>query len=325
MKKLAVFLVGAIALAGCGGGGTNPFMQDADNDAASGGNSNTSSVNNNESKTEPLNLTDSGISGFKFLQVTDQNGNTSDLLYVDNIPFDGTAEVAYEILTTVITSDGVKAFKSTPKIIDAETGTTIDQDPYHALYGKSKSGAAEFAIAKTGIYLDEGPGGYILRRNQYNSDGSLVEFARPTNAQAVYSGTYDGLLIPTTTASDTMLYTTGETKLIFDFDDFDDIGAVEFQAIGRQIYDEHGTFVGLLPALGTTIGSGQLDANGRYSVDIFSLDAEEKKFETGTVEGFLSGKNPNEAAGIIVLTSKVGDAGFKEVAGFFAYGQTVNP
>jgi hypothetical protein len=28
-------------------------MQDADNDAASGGNSNTSSVNNNESMTEP--------------------------------------------------------------------------------------------------------------------------------------------------------------------------------------------------------------------------------------------------------------------------------
>jgi hypothetical protein len=187
-----------------------------------------------------------------------------------------------------------------------------------ALFGKSESGTLEFVIVKTAWYNDEGPGGYIVQRNQYDATGAAVLFERPSDSQARFTGTYDGFRIPISTDGN-MHHTKGDVMIDFDFKDFLDRGAIYFQMQNRDVFDSYGGYLYSLPDLGTVVDSGNLAADGSYTLKVFSNDKDGNKFESGDLVGVLAGKTPVENVGILYLTSTEGSIQFKETGAFFAY------
>jgi hypothetical protein len=347
MKLNAMFLAAALGVAGCGGGGTNPFMDqqsstttteatgtDENTVTSSGGDGDTSTDQNGITSTGTPDA-GTGTTGDKiedmswsstsghprnvsYVKEPDENGIDVEKLYIENIPFDGLPTMAYSRITGFPTGPGIGFFANDLTVIDPVTNETIDQDQYLALFGKSESGALEFVIVKTAWYNDEGPGGYIVQRNQYDATGAAVLFERPSDSQARFTGTYDGFRIPISTDGN-MHHTKGDVMIDFDFKDFLDRGAIYFQMQNRDVFDSYGGYLYSLPDLGTVVDSGNLAADGSYTLKVFSNDKDGNKFESGDLVGVLAGKTPVENVGILYLTSTEGSIQFKETGAFFAY------
>ena len=355
MKKLAVFLVGAIALAGCGGGGTNPFMDQAPTDQANTSNENKTDDNNANSNTTNNETQNGGINSggtpgassgsvsqsaqnrfvvieddagqltnVSYVEQDDGQGTMLEYLYVDNLPFDGLEEMPYLRYKLHPTSEGVGLFLSQDSVTDPIAQITIGQHDYLALYGKSDSGSSEFVIVKTGSYLSEGFGGHILQRNQYASDGTAVEYERPMVGQGVFTGTYDGLRVNTNGVAE-LGHTRGDVMFAIDFEDFKSGSAIVLRIDNRTLSDIGGAGDIELPTIYNTVSADMLDADGKYHFDIFSLDGANNKIETGTITGLLVGNEPIESVAIIRLTSSDDTGSYTETGGFFAYRRPTSP
>ena len=107
----------------------------------------------------------------------------NDTFTVDNLAFDGGN--VYHRDTSVPTLGPAKVFAASSTYADSQTGASIDQFSYRALYGVSKTGKTNFAIVRTGAYIPYGFGGFI-----YNRSGSVT---LPTSGQAEYTGEYAGI------------------------------------------------------------------------------------------------------------------------------------
>lgn len=247
------------------------------------------------------------VKSVKFVKTVDQNANEIDALYIDNVPFDGVADLPYIPSQRFTTSqDGVGLFRSIMTVKDPISDEDIDQLRYYALYGKSETGATEFVIVKSDSYIGEGFGGHIFQRNQYDGAGNLITFAAPDGTQAKFMGKYDGFRVQTNGGF--MTATRGDVEFVFDFDDFNDDPAVYFFATNRQMVGVDNAPIDL-PDLRSVLQNSGIDETGSFSVEVYSEIEKDKKYENGKIEGLISGDVPTELVGVMTLSS-TGTGGF---------------
>lgn len=259
---------------------------------------------------------------------------------VDNLAFDGA-----NIYRLPATQPGGGAlpytvYESADVVQDDVTGAPINQYTHRLLAGVSRTGRTEFAIVRTGDYLDYGFGGFVIRRH----DGVTL----PSSGQASYSGDYAGLRDFNGIGG--MEYTTGTMQIDIDFKDFNDSDAVKGTIYNRQIFDINGNNItrqvldamdakydesnkvapsAALPTVVIHTGPGTIDRNGELNgvLDSQVLDYNGERptlteFEAGKFYAMISGSGADEVVGVVVITSedpRVDGVTTRETGGFILY------
>jgi hypothetical protein len=232
---------------------------------------------------------------------------------------------------------------------DSLTGTPIPQFEHRALYGVSQSGQTEFAIVRTGAYLEYGFGGFVYQRNN--------EVVLPAEGQANYVGSYAG--IRDFNGKGGLEITSANARLAIDFSGFrgncsaaECDNAVRGEISNRRIYDTEGNditriyldaagsnsggggsseevYLEAMPNLIFKVGPGVADANGELTGQAFS-NLLGQEFEVGNYYALMSGDHTQvpggEIVGVIVVESS--DPRFvdvqvttRETGGFIVYRQ----
>ena len=88
----------------------------------------------------------------------------ADTFEIDNLGFDG--DNVYARDDQVGSLGPYAVYENDSTFDDPQTGDPVLQLPHKALYGVSASGETEFAIGRTGAYVDYGFGGFIYQRNE---------------------------------------------------------------------------------------------------------------------------------------------------------------
>ena len=319
-------LLAALVLAACGGNplnfpGTAPPPPDPDELPGTTTPSPTGPITRREARNDQG---DGYAESFAYDAATDR-------FSVDNLGFDGANSYTRE--AAVGSLGPFRVYESARVFADSVTGAPINQFQHRALLGVSRSGDTEFAVVRTGAYVGYGFGGFTYQRN-----GAVT---LPTTGQATFAGDYAGLR--DFKGAGGIEYTRGTMTMDIDFEDFNDGNAVKGAVTNRRLYDINGTDITAgyiaalnakesttateLPVLRFVVGPGVMDANGEIKGGINSFIAPTGKaleeFETGKYYAVLSGTNPDEVAGIIVVESE--DARFdgsvtaRETGGFILY------
>ncbi len=323
-KNLALLLALLGMLAACGDGdGTNPVnnpgVEEEDDDE-------TELPDGTDDATA-----DDPITRYEEQDESNGNGYASSISYdaetdtftVDNLGFDG--DNVYTRDDQVASLGPYAVYEATETFYDSVTGEPISQiAPHKAIYGLSTSGATNFAIVRTGGYIDYGFGGFVYSRN-----GSVT---LPTSGQAAYSGDYAGLRDFDGRAG--IEYVTGDMTMAIDFEDFNDGNAVQGLVYNRRVYDTAGNDVtdDILTAMGTSatalptlvfdVGPGVMDDNGEIAGELrsntYDADGVATQYEEGNYYAVLSGSNAEEVVGVIVVTADDPrfDATVRETGGF---------
>lgn len=241
--------------------------------------------------------------------------SVNDQLFINNLPFDGLQSDAYSRYAFVPTSDGFGIYRSVPVVTDSmNENISIEQHVYRAIYVSSPSGGSQAMVVKTGSYRDEGFGGYIYQRTPEDLAGNSTQFTMPASGQAVLIGGYQGLIVYKTDEKTRLDHVKGDSKLVFDFDDFDTSPAVAFQLTNRQIFDDDGLDISgnFSPILqenadGSTsfyhfpvtsvVTKNTVTSNGEFSGQLL-INGD---LNAGSYYGILSGPNADEAIGIVEL------------------------
>ena len=113
----------------------------------------------------------------------------SDSFLVDNLAFDGENVYIRDVGFNASPADapgtlpdtGVNIFRGEQVVVD-DDGENVFQFSYRALYGTSTSGQTEFAIVRTGSYVEYGFGGFVYKRN-----GSVTLPSRRLSPVSLYS------------------------------------------------------------------------------------------------------------------------------------------
>ncbi|NDR56526.1 hypothetical protein [Aliiruegeria sabulilitoris] len=325
IQKLALLMALLGMLAACGGGdGTNPV--------------NNPGTDEDDTETELPDGTDDATASDPITRYEEQdgsgNGYASDISYdaatdtftVNNLGFDG-ANV-YTRDDQVASLGPFAVYEATDTFYDSITGAPINQiADYKAVYGVSTSGQTNFAIVRTGGYIDYGFGGFVYARN-----GSVT---LPTTGQAAYSGDYAGLR--DFSGRGGIEYVTGDMNMSIDFEDFDDGDAVKGYVFNRRVYDTAGNDVTnnildamgngatALPTLVFDVGPGVTQENGEIAGTLGSNTFDENgvatQYEDGNYYAVLSGSNAEEVVGVIVVDSNDPRFGVdvRETGGFILY------
>lgn len=324
-KNLALMLALLGALVACGGDGdgSNPVNKppqeeedDSDIDLPDG--TEDATANDPITRYEPQD----GTTGNGYASNVSYDPAT-DTFTVDNLGFDGNN--VYRRDDQVASLGPFAVYEASENFFDSVTGERIEQlTDYKAIYGVSQSGQTEFAIVRTGAYVDYGFGGYVYSRN-----GGVT---LPTTGQAAYSGDYAGLRDFTNRGG--IEYTTGDMNVAIDFEDFNEGSAVQGTVFNRRIFDTAGNDITddiidalgsgtELPALVFSIGPGVLSENGELAGEIASFVSNEggglETFESGNYYAVLSGNNAEEIVGVIVVNSddpRFDGVGVRETGGF---------
>ena len=264
----------------------------------------------------------------------------SDTFHVNNLAFDGDnsyTRVGFQFEGTakpagVLGDFGV--YEAVSQVIDPVTGDPIPNLQYSALRGVSSTGRTQFAIVRSGSFVDYGFGGFVLARN-----GAVT---LPTTGGATYSGTYAA--IRDFQGRGGIEYVAGTMTMAIDFEDFDQGAGVVGTIRNRQIFDSAGNNItadflaGLtdssgvtqtaLPVLEFYLGPGTMDKNGEMEGNLNSqvenstggLD----QYEDGKYYAILAGDNASEVVGIVVVTSddpRFDGVTARETGGFVLYRQ----
>lgn len=331
-----VFLLSAL-LAGCGG---NPFAPKPDPGETpenpvpelpgTGTPTATSSIARYEARNEE--------NGNGYAEsITYDSG--ADTFSVDNLAFDG--DNIYRRGTQVASLGPYRVYESLPVVNDPITNQPIAQLPHRLLAGFSSNGRTEFAIVRTGAYTGYGFGGFVMKR-----EGGVN---LPTGGQAGYSGDYAA--VQDFRGAGGLRYVTGNVRIAFDFDDFNDGNANYGFIEDRRVRDAAGNDITAqaiaamnaefnpdnvaggnvteLPVLSFYIGPGTVDANGEIRgildsnvMDFGGSQPTSVVFESGNYYGIIAGDNADEIVGIIVVESDTpGVDGIKtrETGGFIVY------
>ena len=257
----------------------------------------------------------------------------NDTFTVDNLAFDGGN--TYARSTTIPSVGPAGVYEASSTYADSQTGAQIDQLSYRALFGVSKTGRTNFAIVRTGSYIPYGFGGFLFNR--------AGDVTLPTSGQAEYRGTYAGLR--DFDGDGGLQITSADMRVAIDFNDFNpDEGLAGKAAYGiidnRKIFDLDGNDItatvlaGInadktpdfalteLPTVLFKIGPGNVDLNGELEgelSDYITANGKNETFEDGKYYAVLSGKNADELAGIIVITSDINGTTARETGGFILY------
>jgi len=299
MKKITTTFLILMALSSCGDvEGSNPFGE--------------REPTNNETDADGNIIDDDEPYNANFINSSDTVSAKNSANFEDGktqFQFTNNGELKNVRFARVPNQDGVRLFDAQDKVIDEVSGATITQLNYLALYGQSRSGATEFVIVKTDSYIGEGFGGHIVQRNSFDYNDQAVTYSRPEASQARFDGRYDGFFVSTSNPDDFPLtQSRGDVVLVVDFDDFNDKAGVVFYVSNRQavakvprevgyniVYTEQ---IAQLQDISTKVGSGTVDENGKFGVEIFGID----QSENGTVEGYFAGEIPTESVGVLRLT-----------------------
>lgn len=239
---------------------------------------------------------------------------TTNTFTVDNLAFDGDNTYS-EIVVPNLTSP-FRVYESVGTFQDSVTGAPINQIPHKAVYGRSTNTLAdgttpvtEFAIVRTGGYVNYGFGGFMYERNQ----GVTL----PTEGQATFTGAYAGLR--DFKARGDIEYVTGQMTVDIDFADFNNGDGVKGHVTNRRIFDKNGQDVtaAVTTALGVTalptvhfdVGPGVSNDAGELTGKIGSTYTDQngalQPYETGKYYAVLAGNGANmEIAGVIVIEGK---------------------
>ncbi|MDV7141918.1 hypothetical protein R3X27_04400 [Tropicimonas sp. TH_r6] len=325
-KNLALLLALLGMLAACGDGdGTNPVNNPGSDEET------------DDSETEDDETETASDSIIRYEEQDESTGNgyvtsvsydaENDTFTVDNIGFD--ADNVYDRDDQVASLGPFALYEASDTFYDSVTGEKISQlTDYKALYGVSTSGQTEFAIVRTGAYVDYGFGGYMYARN-----GSVT---LPTSGQASYTGDYAGLRDFKSRGD--LEYVTGDMNVAIDFEDFNDGSAVQGSVYNRRVYDTSGNDVtdDILTAIGSSsdslptvtfsIGPGVLSDNGELTGELasyyYNSSGALETFESGNYYAVISGNSAEEIVGVIVIESddpRYEGVTARETGGFILY------
>ena len=108
------------------------------------------------------------------------NDEGQDEFFVDNIAFDGNnIYTRGDPVTGVAQLGSFAVYEGAETTEDPVTGTTLRTFTYRAIYGRSTTGETEFAIVRSGSYVDYGFGGFVYQRNGFDDDGNEVRLVLP--------------------------------------------------------------------------------------------------------------------------------------------------
>ncbi|MEW9918878.1 hypothetical protein AB2B41_04655 [Marimonas sp. MJW-29] len=276
-----------------------------------------------------------GTSGNGFAEGVRYNSE-DDTFTVDNLPFDGGDDTPYIRGVAVGSLGDYAVYEAVDTYPDSLNGSTISQFRHRAIYGVSRSGNTEFAIIRTGDYVNYGFGGFVYERN-----GTV---SLPTTGQALYDGKGAGLRDYTNRGG--LEYSTSDVQIAIDFDDFNADtgrfeGAVDGFVFNRRVFDLAGNeitndIIGrinagnnasltAIPTAVFTISTNALDNNGEIVGTLGSRFANNSgnavTYETGQYYGIISGDEAEELVGIIVLESTVDPSAesVRDTTGFVIY------
>lgn len=273
-----------------------------------------------------------------------QYNSEDDTFNVDNIAFDGDRPYTRrdeEGELNVVTSlnGGEFAVYEGPSIAnDPVTGAEVRQFVYRAVYGVSRNrvvGAdgvettvptTQFAIVRTGSYVDYGFGGFIYQRD--------ADVTLPNTLQATFSGKAAGMRDFRNQGG--LQYTTADVRVDIDFEDFNDGATVRGDGVkglifNRRILDldgndltaevtgDLGEEVTSIPVAVFEVGPDVLDNNGDLITDIQSQFSDGTIYETGKFYAIVSGDSPDEIVGVFVLESEGLDITSRDTSGFIVY------
>lgn len=268
--------------------------------------------------------------GGGYVQEVSYNAD-DDTFSVDNLAFDG-ANV-YARGAEIAAIGGYAVYDGRERVRDSETGALIDQFVYRAIYGVSRRSVTEdgvrvprsqFAIIRTGSYVDYGFGGFVYERN-----GS-VEI--PVTGQALYTGNYAGMRVFQNRGG--LEFTRADIEIAIDYRDFNEGNGVRGLITNRQVFDINGNRITTgtadgqlqVPDVTFVVGPGVMTDDGEISAGVISTTLNEggalETYEEGTYYGILGGPNANEIVGVIVMESD--DPRFQgviaqETGGFIVY------
>lgn len=342
MKKFHFILPLTVTLAACGADGVNPLNDGATNNTSADtgldlppGTETTTAA----SSIERYEAQDGEGSGYAQSVTYDPATNK---FYVDNLGFDAANAYSETSNATVqALASPFKVYENDNTVVDDFNGKTVYQFVHRAIYGKSTSGKAEFAVVRTGSYTDYGFGGFVYRRT-----GGVT---LPTEGQAAYSGKYAA--VRDFNGKTGLEYATGDMEVAIDFLDFNEGSAVKGNVYNRRVYDENGVDItadiidginldpdgsggtqasGLIateiPTLTFKVGPGVIDTSGELTGAIDSkVDVDTgglQTFESGKYYGILSGANAEELVGVIVVEGddlRYENVTVRETGGFILY------
>ncbi|UOA26431.1 hypothetical protein [Pseudosulfitobacter sp. DSM 107133] len=355
MKINIIGLALIASLSACSGG--NPFDDNAGNsgDGTTGGGTTgdgtdvgggtTGGISGTEVPPGTASPTPSDkIVRYEALGTGDEEGNgyardvrydgATDTFVVDNLAFDAANVYQRGTAVSSLGAGQYAVYESTTPLSDPVTGDPIDQLGYRAIYGVSKNGtpATQFAIVRTGSYIPYGFGGFLYQRN-----GSVT---LPDTGQATFTGKTAG--IRDFNGAGGLEYTTGQLTIDIDFEDFNNTTGTRGDGIkgvlsNRRVFDAVGNDITStiaqridptlteIPTALFKIGPGVLKDSGDAAGEVFSTFTDStgklKEFETGNYYAVVSGDDPSEIAGVIVVTNdeEFDDITVRETAGFIVY------
>ena len=256
--------------------------------------------------------------------------SAADTFEVDNLAFDGGN--VYSRGAAVSSLGPFAVYEAVQQFPDSVTGTPINQFTHRAIYGVSPSGNTQFAIVRTGAYINYGFGGFIYQR-----EGGVT---LPTSGQANYNGKVAGMR--DFDGAGGLQYTTADIHVAIDFNDFNAGNGVQGQIYNREIFDVDGNQVTgnvlstinndetasltAIPTINFTVNPAAMDENGEIIGDVtsyFTNDAGETvEYETGKYYAIVSGSGADEVVGVVVTTTQVGvpsGVTARETGGFIVY------
>ncbi|WP_444454654.1 hypothetical protein ACTTAI_04720 [Rhodobacter capsulatus] len=176
---------------------------------------------------------------------------------------------------------------------------------YYALYVQGANTETAASVVATDDYINYGPSGTMFR--------GTGKVDLPTDAEATYSGSYQGIRIYE--AGGQHGFSTGDIEMVVDFEDMDDVGAISTTISNRVAYDENGVAIGNLPGLVTT--------DTHHENGIIQETAIQEGYgssatgATGTLSGIFS-NGGDQIAGVLVLEGKdaLSSANVRETGAF---------
>ena len=343
MRNILGSICIAMFVASCGGGaGTNPFDAETEPSSAStnetsasnaGTSDNTdSSGNTGTSENTVTSISFGGATppdGNSVVNVTSENNsiirtfggvgdvryvveNGNEVLYIDNLGFDGTATDPH---TKVANFDGFgtqDVYAAPSTVTDPQNSQSIPQNGSFAIAGTTTSGALGYVVVHHVFHVAETLKGYKYQREQFDANNVLVTFAPVEEGQIAMTGEYLGLRTKKGTTDGE--YVIAELFFEVDLQDPNDSRSTQFRmnnrtrysmASGQSLEGAPGYEVSLPDTIRFLTESG-MDANGEFTTEFFT-DLGESTFETGSVYGILSANADGlvaEGSGVITLTSQ---------------------
>lgn len=274
--------------------------------------------------------------------------SANDEFEVENLGFDGDNVYvrggSADAVDPVGQLGGYAVYEASNQYPDDVTGDPINQLTHRAIYGVSPSGQTQFAIVRTGGYVEYGFGGFVYQRT---GDVTL-----PTAGQALLTGRAAG--IRDRSGNGGFEYSVADMSIAVDFDAFStsysgaDAAAVRGFVGNRMVFDRDGnditqdvldrinadnqTGLTAIPNATFVIKPGALDENGEILGEMSSTyinsSGDAAEFESGKYYALLSGDftsgdvdDPAEVVGVFVLEHTIDPIASKirDTSGFILY------